>query len=132
MSANLDLVRSIYADWQRGTSVRSRGRIPRSNLCGLAVFSVARAAQDSREWQRDPATSCTHVRMSGPRRRSSRELDDERVLVLSQLSARGKTSGLDVGQVTTSAASLFHIRDGKVTPLISYMDRADALADLGL
>jgi hypothetical protein len=61
-----------------------------------------------------------------------RELDDGRVLALSQLSARGKTSGLDVGQVATNTASLFRIRNGKVTALISYMDRDRAFADLGL
>src|SRR5712691_7098278 len=57
-----------------------------------------------------------------------RELDDERVLVFSHLSGRGKTSGLEVGQ---KGAELFHIRDGKVTRLVTYWDRKRALADLG-
>jgi ketosteroid isomerase-like protein len=61
-----------------------------------------------------------------------RELDDERVLVLIQHRGRGRTSGLTLGQMRTNAASLFHVRDGKVTRLVNYFDRERALADLGL
>jgi ketosteroid isomerase-like protein len=61
-----------------------------------------------------------------------RELDAERVLVLTHFSARGKRSGLEVGQIWTKAAHVFHIHDGKVTRLVVYWDRARALADLGL
>jgi hypothetical protein len=61
-----------------------------------------------------------------------RELDGERVLVLHRWSGRGKTSGLDLGQMRTRAATLFHVRDGKVTRLVGYFDRERALADLGL
>jgi ketosteroid isomerase-like protein len=60
-----------------------------------------------------------------------RELDDVRVLVLIRCSARGKTSGLEVGQVRTESATLFHIRDGKVVKLFVYLDRECALAALG-
>ena len=132
VSANLDLVRSIYADWQRGDFgsvawadpeiefVRVGGLLGRESRTGLA--GMAEGSRDFLYAWEDVRAEATEFR----------ELDDERVLVLDHLSGRGKTSGLDVGQVTTSAASLFHIRDGKVTPLISYMDRADALADLGL
>jgi hypothetical protein len=54
------------------------------------------------------------------------------VLVLHRFSGRGKTSGLEVEQTRTKGASLFHVRDGKVTRLISYAIREEALADLGL
>ncbi len=60
------------------------------------------------------------------------ELDDERVLVLFHFTARGKASGLEVGEVLTKAANLFHLRDGKVIRLVLYWDRERALADLGL
>jgi ketosteroid isomerase-like protein len=61
-----------------------------------------------------------------------RELDGERVLVLSNLTGRGKTSGVEVGWMRAKAAQLFHVRDGKVTRLVVYSDRERALADLGL
>ena len=45
---------------------------------------------------------------------------------------RGKTSGLELGQVQAKGAGLFHIRGGKVTRYVIYFDREHALADLGL
>ena len=72
--------------------------------------------------------------LSGHRRRGGRyrELDDERVLVLYRRSGRGKTSGLELGQIRSKGAVLFHARGGKVTRLVFYWDRERALADLGL
>jgi hypothetical protein len=62
----------------------------------------------------------------------NRELDDERVLVLTERRGRGKSSGLELGQMGTESAVLFHARGGKVTRLVMYFDRRRALADLGL
>jgi len=61
-----------------------------------------------------------------------RELDDERVLVLLHVSGRGKTSGLELEGLRTQNATLWHVRDGKVTRLVAYFDRNRAFADLGL
>jgi hypothetical protein len=61
-----------------------------------------------------------------------RELDDERVLVLNRYRGRGKTSGLELGHIPVQAATLLHVRGGKVTKFVGYNDRAYALADLGL
>jgi hypothetical protein len=61
-----------------------------------------------------------------------RELDDERVLVLTSLSGRGKTSGLEIRQAQAKGANLWHISDGKVTRLVAYGERRRAFADLGL
>jgi hypothetical protein len=59
-------------------------------------------------------------------------LDEERVLVLIHRSGRGKLSGLELEAAMTKGASAFHIRDGKVTRLVAYMESERALADLGL
>jgi ketosteroid isomerase-like protein len=61
-----------------------------------------------------------------------RELDGERVLVLLRFSGRGKTSGLELGQMRAKGANVIHVRDGKVTRIVAYFDRERALADLGL
>ena len=61
-----------------------------------------------------------------------RELDGERVLVVVQISARGRTSGLEIAQMRTKGANLFHVRGGKVTRLVLDWDLEDALTDLGL
>jgi ketosteroid isomerase-like protein len=61
-----------------------------------------------------------------------REIDDERVLVLIHVRGRGKASGVDLGKLRTAGATVFHVRDGKVTRRVVYFDRERALADLGL
>jgi len=61
-----------------------------------------------------------------------RELDGERVLVLFDVSARGKGSGLEIGDVWTRGAFLYQLRDGKVIGLALYWDCEKALDALGL
>ena len=61
-----------------------------------------------------------------------REVDDERLLVLHHFSGRGKTSGLELGELRPRTANLFHVRGDKITRLIAYYDRDAPLADLGL
>jgi ketosteroid isomerase-like protein len=59
-------------------------------------------------------------------------LDDERVLVLTRNTGRGKGSGVDVTAVSTRGANVFWLRDGKVTRLVAYWEREHALADLDI
>jgi hypothetical protein len=59
-----------------------------------------------------------------------RPIDDERVLVLTHNTGRGKTSGVELGEMATRGANLFTIREGKVTRLALYFDRDRALAEL--
>jgi ketosteroid isomerase-like protein len=61
-----------------------------------------------------------------------RELDSGRVLVVTTSRGRGKSSGLGVGQMYAHGANLFHVRNAKVTRLVTYWNRDRALADLGL
>ncbi len=131
MSANLDLVRSIYVHVERGS------------------LSVAKWADPNIEWvNADGPEPGTRVGVAAMEKGLSdvldawqdyrvkveeyRELDDERVLVFVRRSGRGRVSGLELEEMRTSGASLYCIRDGRVTRLVNYMDRDRALADLGL
>jgi len=131
MSESLDLVRSLYAAWEHGDFGSAEWAHPEielviadgpapgnwSGLAGMAggMRDFLIGWEDFRGWADE-----------------YRELDGERVFVLTHFSARGKTSGLDVGEMRTEGAHLFHVRDGKVTKLVIYWDRNRALADLGL
>jgi hypothetical protein len=61
-----------------------------------------------------------------------REVDDSRVLVLTCRFGRGKTSGLEIGQVGGRSANVYVIDEGRVVQIVTYRDRDRALADLGL
>ena len=131
MSANLDLVRSIYAAWERGDFSFTEWAHPEIEYATAdgpspgSVTGVVGMAQTTRDWM----AVWQDWRVEGD---EYRELDGERVLVLVRYSGRGKTSGLEIGQVRTTGATLFHVSGGKVTRLVHYFDRERALADLGL
>jgi ketosteroid isomerase-like protein len=130
-SANLDLVRSIFAAWERGDFSSTEWVHPEIEY----VFAdgpspgtwtgLAGMAEGNRNWLDAWADFCVEAE-------EYRELDSERVLVLYNFGGRGKTSGLELGQMRTQGAGLFHVRGGKVTRSVHYMDRERALADLGL
>jgi hypothetical protein len=63
----------------------------------------------------------------------TRQLDDNRFLVLFRRSGRGKVSGVDIAQLAgAEGADVLHLHDGKVIKWLSYWERERALADLGL
>jgi ketosteroid isomerase-like protein len=131
-STNLDLVRSIYADWERGDYSRTAdwgdpemewvavdGPSP-NRVVGLKAMAAG--------W-REFLADWVDFRAEAE---EYRELDGERVLVFHHFGGRGKSSGLEVGQTTSKGACLFQLVDGKVTKLVLYSVRDRALADLGL
>ena len=117
-SANLDLVRSIYADWERGDFsatwwahpeiefVMVGGPSPGS-WTGLAGMAEANRAFLS-AWEDFRAEAEEY-----------QEIDVERVLVFLRHGGRGKTSDVELSQVQTNNAALFHLRDGKVTRFVA-------------
>ena len=128
MSANLDLVRSIYADWERGDYSRTEWADPEiefaiadgpdpSQWIGVAGMAEGWRGRLSR-WKGHRSVA-----------EEFREIDSARVLVLANISGRGKTSGVETHR---HGATVFTLRSGKVTRLIGYWDRDRALADLGL
>jgi len=131
VSENLDLVRSIYAAHERGDFSSAEWAHPEieylvadgpepGSWSGLAgVAEAARGLLNA--WEGYHAEAEEY-----------RELDDERVLVLIRRSGRGKRSGVDLDQIASEGAVLYHLREGKVARELVYWDRDRALADLGL
>ena len=130
-SSNLDLVRSIYADWERGDFHSTEWADPE-----IEYLIVGGPVPDSWTGLAGMEEGLRHVvggwAELGVQADEYREVDDERVLVVNHLSGRGKTSGLDLAQIRSTGAALFQIRDGKVTKLHIHWDPDRALADLGL
>jgi ketosteroid isomerase-like protein len=131
VSANLDLVRSIYTAWERGDFAQTERLHPDIEFVFADGPSPGRwtGLAGMAEGSRDFLSAWEDFRAEVE---EYRELDGERVLVLIHHRGRGKTSGLGLGQMQTKNAALFHIRDGKVTKFVAYSDRDRALADLGL
>jgi ketosteroid isomerase-like protein len=130
-SANLDLVRSLYAAWERGDYSSIDWAHPQIEFVfpdGPTPGSWTGVAGMVKAW-REFLSAWEEVSVEVE---EYRELDGERVLVLVQYRGRGKTSGLELGQMLTKTAGLFHVRGGKVTRVVLYWDRETVLADLGL
>ena len=146
MSENLDLVRSLYAEWERaprGLTDRELadwevGDAGRTDWADPEIQFVFADGPTPGEWtglagitdgMRGFLTSWEGWHLIAD---EYRELDGERVLVLVHYAGRGRESGLDLSLMRTEGANLFHVCGGKVTRLVIYMDRDNALADLGL
>jgi ketosteroid isomerase-like protein len=130
-AANRELVRSICAHWQRGDFsclewadpkieyVIADGPSPGAwtGLDGMAdAFREVLSAYAAYQVQAEELW----------------ELDQDRVLVLHGYSGRGRTSGLELGDIPAKGADVFHIADGRVTRLVLYWKGDHALSELGL
>jgi ketosteroid isomerase-like protein len=130
-SANLELVRSLYERWRRGDFSSVEWAHPEME----AVFAdgpdpgtrigVGAMMEGYRGW----LSAWEDFRVEPE---EYRELDAERVLVLTRWGGRGKTSGLALEEMQTKGAHLFHVRRERVTRFVVYFDRDHAAADLGL
>jgi ketosteroid isomerase-like protein len=127
MSANLDLVRSIYADWERGDFSSVGWADPELEFViadGPDAGSWKGLAAVGQAWRDLLAALANHHTEAG----EYRELEQDRVLWIGDISTRGKGSGLDL---RSQVANLFEIRAGKVVRLVLWWDADRALADLG-
>jgi ketosteroid isomerase-like protein len=132
MSANLDLVRSIYAAWERGDFSRVDWADPviEFEVIGSISTEARTGLAGMAKGFGDFLSTWADYRVEAD---EYRELDSGRVLVLVHAtSGQGKTSGVDLGRMRTNGATLHHIRGGKVTRLVIYPYVDRALADLGL
>ena len=132
MSEKLDLVRSIYADWERGEYTSLGWADPEIE------FAIVDLPTSSGTWKGVPAMITAFASFldawEGHRVtvEECREIDDERILTLGRFTARGKGSGIDLATLAPRGANVFTVRDGRVVKLALYFDPARALADLGL
>jgi hypothetical protein len=131
LSENLDLVRSILAAWERGDFHSTEWADPEIEYVIVDGPAPGRwtGLTDMEEGARHFLRGWAEYSVLAD---AYRELDDERVLVLSRRSGRGKTSGLELDELQTRGANVFHVCDCKVARLINYYDRDRAFADLGL
>jgi ketosteroid isomerase-like protein len=129
MSKNLDLVRSIYADWERGDFSNAEWAHPDIDFefadgpepgrwTGLTEMAE-RYGDWLRGWKDFRAEPEEYFVVS-----------DERILVFVHNTGRGRASGLEIEQ--RSVANFFEIRGGRVTRFVLFWDRDRALADIGL
>lgn len=129
MSENLDLVRSIYADWERGEFGSAEWADPNIEFSyaggpePAGWTGVQRMAESWREWLRD-WTDFRTVPIE------YKVIDSERILVLVHNTGRGRTSGVELDE--RSVGNLFVIRGGNVRRLVIYLDMAQAFTDLGM
>lgn len=131
MSTNLDLVRSMFAAWERGDYGSVEWADPEIEYAIVDGASPGRwtgLAGMARGW-REVMDAYRDLRVEIE---ECRELDDERVLVLVRFAGRGRTSGLGIDDARAIGATLCHVRHGKVTRILNYVDRDRAVAELGL
>jgi ketosteroid isomerase-like protein len=131
VSANLDLVRSLFAAWEQGYDLDAEWAHPDmefviadgpdmgrwTGIDGLteAMRHLLAGWEDARMWTED-----------------YRELDTQRVVVFVRYSGRGKMSGLEVAHLKPKGTWLVQVHDGRVSKIVRYWDPDRALADLGL
>jgi ketosteroid isomerase-like protein len=128
---NVEIARAICAPWERGDYTSAEWAYPEIE-CVIPDGPTPgswRGLAGMAEAYRGFLSAWDDVRTDVE---EYRDVDSERVLVLTHSSGRGKTSGLELGPISANTAVLFHFRDGKVTRLELYWERAHALADLGL
>ena len=131
-SANLELVRSLYADWARGDFSSTDWAHPEVEFVIADGPSpgiwrgLAGLAEGYGEW----LAGWEDVQVTADR---YYELDEERILVSVRGHGRGRTSGLTMGDLQAEGgANLFHVSDGKVTRLVLSYDGRRAFAELGI
>jgi ketosteroid isomerase-like protein len=127
-SSNVDLVRSIYERWARGEFSPIEWADPEIEyvIADGPHPGTWRGISAVEETQREVLSAWASWRVDVE---SYRKLDGERVFVLSRVTGRGATSGLQLEQ---KRAAVFHVRGERVIRHVVWWDRDRALADLGL
>jgi ketosteroid isomerase-like protein len=128
MSANVDLVRSIYDAWERGDLGHVEWADPEIEYV-IADSVEAGVWRGLDEMSRHVRMTLSEMENWREQADEYRELTDGRVPVLTTFASRGASSGVDV---QGTGARLFEIRGERVTRMTLHWSRERALADLGL
>ncbi len=133
MSANLDLVRSIYTEWEHGDWSSLSWAHPEIEyvMVDEPGSNVHKGHAAMIKAWRAFLSAWEDYRLEPE---EYRVLDEERVLVFVSAYGRGKASGVELSESTRGrgGVNVFRIRDGMVVRLDAYFNRDHALADLGL
>jgi ketosteroid isomerase-like protein len=130
-SGNVELVRSIYADWERGDFRSAEWADPGIEFViadGPTKGSWTGVARMARAWF-DLLEAWDDFRVVAD---EYREAEGGLVWVLDRRGGRGKRSGIDATEMMSKGASLFLVKEGKVARLVIYAERTHALPDLSL
>jgi hypothetical protein len=132
MSDNVDFVRSIYEDWERGEF----GSLGWAHA--EIEFVVVDGPQPTRIRGLRAMLQYWHEFLDAWDSHSVvvdeyRELNERQVLVLVHSGrGRAKASTLGLGRHGAGGAQILDVREGMVTRLVTYFSRERALADLGV
>jgi hypothetical protein len=130
VSENLDLVRSIYADWERGDFSNVEWADPEIEYEFVdGAPGVAKGIGEMARMWWDVRRTFDELRVEAT---EFREIDHERVLVLTEASGTTTRSRMTMPPEWTRGAAVYRVRDGKVVGVRVWFIRDRALADLGL
>jgi ketosteroid isomerase-like protein len=130
VSANLDLVRSIYAKWERGdfsSTEWADAGIEFAFLDGPEPGCWTGIAQMADVWRR----VLSEFDGFGTEGARYLELEDGRIAALTRFHGRAKQSGLELSQMPSDQLAIFEVRDGRIVRIELAWDAA-VLAHLGL
>jgi hypothetical protein len=125
-------VRSIYANWESGDFSRIDWADPDIEFAWPEGLDAGPGGRGRRALAEDWRTTMAAWDNLSLTAEEYRELDDELIIVLHRVRARGKMSGLQIDEDLTKGAVLFALHHGRVSRLVTYLRRDRALADLGL
>jgi len=112
-SANVELVRSIFAAWERGDFSSADWADPEIEYVWAdgPTPSTWKGFDEMAEAERQFLSGMWEFRVEAE---EYRELDNDHVPVFTRVSGRGKESGLEFGQLMrTAGAVLFLVRKGR-------------------
>jgi ketosteroid isomerase-like protein len=126
MSENLEIVKAIYREWERGEFANTDWADPEIE------FSVPGPEADARGIEAMGRAWSEWLRAFKGLKVEAEAFHEsgDKVVVEQSFHGEGRGSGISLDQI--SGASVFTLRDGKVIRFTGYITVEDALADSGI